>query len=217
MVEPRVLFTTKTYHNDFGPMANGGFSRKWQKCDYPFAEKWILINNVQDEDKVASLFKGGLDERAIKSSEYYQQALDFFGLTIADFKGGYYYSICELIELYLAKDFDYIVHFAGDCELDADGNWINPAIESLDGKIVTASPHCQGARMVDLDQFFSDQCYLIPVKKFRRKIYNLKEPVLPQYPPKGGDDFEHLVARYLHKFGKYRKVLGDFTYVHHNG
>jgi hypothetical protein len=209
----KVLFSTKTYQNDFMPMANGKFSSKWQKCLYPFAEKWIVINNVQDEDRVAKLFEGVAD-RVIKSSEYYQQALKFFNLKIHDFKGGYYYSICELIELYLAKDFDYICHFASDCEMEGDGNWIDYALEAINDKVVAVQPHCQGAGWEEMDQFFTDQCYLIPVKEFRRRIYNYQEPLLPQYPDKGGDDFERLAARYLHNNGKYRRILHEFNYTH---
>jgi len=210
-----VLFTSKTWGGDFYKFLQGAFDKKWLSCDYPFSAKWLLLNNkipklAYDEFRV---------EQIIDVEKYTDIVLKFFKLKKEDFKGGYYYSICELTEIYLADRFDYLVHFASDVTMSKDGNWVEKGIKILkeNPHISVVSPASTENTYHDengLDQMFSDHCYLIKVSEFRKPIYLDKEPVLDNYPKYAGNTFEKMVGRYLHNNKKYRRILDEFKTEH---
>lgn len=215
-MKPKVLFVTKTWQGDYKQILSGGFDRKIRSCEYPFDERWLIINNIDDPIGIEAF--GGIADRVILASDYAKKALDFFNLTEDDFKGGLVYSICELVELYLAAEFDYLCHFSSDSLMSPSGDWITPGLEILRyvTNVSVISPASEVNTWHDrnsLDQFFSDQCYLIDVKEWRKPIYS--EPgTIPEYPAHGGNDFEHMAAKYLRKTDRYRMILEDYGYAH---
>jgi len=211
----KVLFATKVWSGDLNKFLRGAFERKVDGCGFNFADRWLMINNGIPCRAVDDLRISG---KKIIVADHAQETLDYFGLTEDSFEGGYVYSIAELVCLYLAKDFDYLVWVQGDCLLEqSNSSFAGDAIAELIGEVSTVAPlsNCNGYHDKNgLDHFFSDQCYVVKVPEYRQKIYGLTAPVLPEYPPHGGSSFERMVGRYLHTSKRYRKILTNY-YVHH--
>lgn len=170
-----------------------------------------MINNGIPDRAVGDIQIGG---KKIVVADHAQKTLDYFGLTEASFKGGYVYSIAELVCLYLAKDFDYLVWEQGDTVLTINNNFVEKAIRILneDKNVSVVAPWSECNTWHDeqgLDHFFSDQCFVVKVSEYREQIYGLTEPILDEYPEHGGDSFERMVGRYLHNTNRFRKVLID--------
>jgi len=211
MVKPKILFATKVWGGDFAKFLSGAFDRKWQSCCYPFTHKWLFINNGVPDN-------ASFDAITVKVSDYENKVLKFFNLTKDDFKGGYYYSIEELTELYLADEFDYLCHLSSDSIITPKGDWITPGIKILENEpnvsVVSPFSECNKWDRKDYDNYFSDQGYLIRVKEFRQQIYNYRKPELPDYPPQSGETFEKRVAQYLINNNKKRRILYEFYLAH---
>ena len=205
----KVLFATKCWGGDWQKFLAGAFERKVP--DYPLCEKWLLINN-----SVPPKVKFKVD-KTIRVEDYAERALNFFNLKESDFKGGYVYSIAELVCLYLAKDFDYLVWIQGDVMVD--GKWVKKALQILRKKhyIAVVSPSSEVNTYHDelgLDQEFSDQCFVVRVREFRQQIYNYKSPNQKNYPDYGGHSFEYKCGQYLKNNNKFRKIL-TCAWAHH--
>ncbi len=208
----KVLFTTKTWKEDYTKFLSGAFKRK--VLNYSFSERWLMLNN-----EVPKEVEFNQPYRVIEVAKHAKQTLEFFNLTKEDFKGGYWYSIAELVCLYLAKDFDYLVWVQGDCLMEDSKGFVEKAIKILENKphISVVSPTSEVNTWhndLNLDQFFSDQCFVVRVKEFRQPIYNYNTPKLNQFPSHGGNSFERLAARYLHNNSKFRRILNEYHLFH---
>ncbi len=216
----KTLFTSKAWQGDYRRLLAGGFDRKHSLCKYPFDERWLLLNNIDDElDKKTVKELTGAD-LVVWAADHADEALDFFGLKKKDLGKAYYYSICELVELYLAKDFDYLCHFASDTLLSKPYDWITPSIKLMetDPTIITTSPNSEDSMAYGMkNQFFSDQAYIIKVDEWRKPgVFSYLFPDLNEFPSYGGDAlFERRAARYLNNHGKYRQLLKE-VWLHHN-
>jgi len=215
--KPTIVFSSKCWQGDYHHFLSGAFERKYKGCQYPFNEKWLMVNNITDDVKVEDLEH--LADRVVDVGGFSEEVLKFFNLKKEDFKGGYYYSIAELTAIYLAKDFDYLCWIQGDCTINPPGDWITEGIEVLEKNkdISVVSPFSENNTWHDenyLDHFFSDQGYLIRVNEFRKRIYNYQKPFLEQYPDHGGISFERMCGRYLFNTGKFRRILIDFNLNH---
>jgi hypothetical protein len=202
----RTLFTTKCWQKDYLKYLKGEFDRKTPS--FPFDEKILFLNNG-----VPSL---PFPCKTVDVIPLIDEVLEFFDLKDSDFQGGFWYSIEELTELYVAKDFDYICHYASDCS--GGGQWVHDALTvlELEKDVSVVSPRSEVNTWHDragYDQFFSDQCYLIRVNEFRQRIYDYPGTI-PDYPEHGGNSFEHRVAKYLRANNKYRKILDAYWYDH---
>lgn len=176
-----------------------------------------MINNGVPEGT-----KFSCADRQIDVEKYTQEALRWFGLNKDSFKvgkgDGFKYSIAEIVLLYLADGFDYLCYIQGDVMMEKDGNWVKEAIEILekDNSISVVSPYSEvntWANQEGLDQYFSDQAFIVRVPEFRKKIFSYKG-FNKDYPDYGGDSFEHKVHKYLKNNGKYRKILNEYYCVH---
>jgi hypothetical protein len=210
-----VLFTTKCWKNDWYKFLGNAFERKWQSCQYPFDKKWLMLNNDVPEEAMDN-FRA---DRIINVPAYADEVLDFFNLKREDFKGGFWYSIAELAELYFARDFDYLCHLSSDSLIVPPKDWITKGIEILknEPQVSVVSPSSRVNTWHNekgLDQYFSDQGYLIRVPEFRQKIYNFNKPELPDYPRHGGNSFEKKVAQYLINTNHFRRILDDVWLEH---
>ncbi len=214
-----VTFSTKTWQGDYKKiLLEGGYDRKWQPMGYNFDHKWLVVNNI-DDPMPGDIFTK-TNAAIIPAEGFAVDTLDFFGLNERSFGKGYWYSIAELVELFLADKADYLCHFASDVVMYDEGDWITPAIEIMetDKNILAVSPRC---RLPDqpprdpsgLTHYFSDHCYLIPVAPWRRRIYE-ETGWLKGYPDYGDNSFEHMAGKYLHASGHQRLLLDDYTYTH---
>ena len=210
-MKPSSLFATKTWKGDYFHFLQSAFEDKWKDCKYDFDDKWLMINNGVPKDTL----------KGIEVAPLVDEVLDFFKLKRDDFKDngydGFYYSIAELTAIYLAKDFDYLCWIQGDCRLSKPYDWVTPGIESLKKEdISVVAPFSEVNTWHDkdgLDHFFSDQAFLIKVDEFRKPIYGIKG-YMKEYPIYGGNYFEMMVGKYLHKENKYRKIITEAYYDH---
>lgn len=142
-----VTFETKCWQGDWQYLLLGGcLERIIDNCNFNFTEKILYINNVDNLAQVKRYadrkVQKGIIDKYIVVEEYAQDALNFFGINTDDFKGGYYYSIAELVSLYLCKT-DYLLHFSSDSYIvNANNNWVSTAIDALskNEKYIVANP-----------------------------------------------------------------------------
>jgi hypothetical protein len=207
-LQEKVVFATKCYYKDYYKFLQSYFDDKWKGCKYDFDDKWLILNNGIPEGT-----KFPCKTFAVSDCE--KEVLDFFKLKRDDFllngHDGYKYSIAELTAIYLAKDFKYLCYIQSDCEM-IPYNWITQGIKELETHSVV-SPYSRVNTWGETDHFFSDQAFLIKVAEFRKPIYSIPG-YMKEYPIYGGNYFEMMVGKYLHKTGKTRKIIKEAWYEH---
>lgn len=229
-----VTFETKCYEKDWEVLlkTNRLETMITRNC-FEFAERILYINNVVDPDEV-KFYAGKLKDRQVITryvfvDEFAKEALAYFGLTRDSFKGGYYYSIQELVGIYLCRT-EYLLHFAGDSLLEQPFHWIERGIEKLEHdprvKVVNCLPDgaaCEAAEQAyeeDEDFWlgygFSDQCYLVRTADYRQPIFHETHPASERYPLYGGELFERKVDSWMHNHDYLRATYKKGNYIHKN-
>lgn len=232
----KITFETKVWEKDWELiLKTPRLENILSKCNYPLDKRLLLINNVSEYRKVATeaerLVKKGVLTEFINVGEYAKKALDYFELTEKSLGVGYYYSIAELVSLYLA-DTKYLLHFSGDSIIDSKSSstWLHQGIDILESepqiKVVNLSwqkfdSSLQEELIADTDNYwtsfgFSDQMYLVRVEDFKQKIYNFTHPLSERYPKHAGELFEKRVDSWLRTQQYYRATLKDGFYKHRN-
>lgn len=231
-----ITFETKCYENDWKfILLTPYLDRMISRCQTDFTHRQLIINNVRD----LSLVRRHADEKVRQgvidayyvAEDYAREALDFFRIDRDSFGCGYYYSIAELVGLYLSRT-AYHLHFSSDAymEPNAAEPWIAQAIGLMETnpKYVTATPtwnrnfreaKAESTGETDafyLTQGFSDQCYLVRTDLFRQPIYNEQHPASARYPRYGGELFEKRVDSYLRNHDLIRLVHRQVSYFHRN-
>lgn len=204
-------------------------------CNYDFDKKILLINNVTDAGKVFKeadrLIKNGILTEYINVAEHANEALEYFELSKESLGSGYYYSISELVSLYLS-DCEYLLHFSGDTVIakETAKNWLETGLKVLESepqiKVVNLewesnSSQNRGEMISDDLSYwksigFSDQMYLVRTKDFKGKIYNHYHPDSDRYPKFAGELFEKRVDSWLRVNGFCRATLKNGRYIHRN-
>lgn len=229
-----VTFETKCYEKDWEIiLKTGRLEAMISRNQYDFDERILYINNVQDPDKVRG-YAERLKTRGVITShvlveDHADEALAFFGLDRDSFNGGYYYSIQELVGIYLCKT-DYLLHFSGDSILEKPLPWIEQAIHELtsDTRVSVATclwnrKHNDAKRIHQgqnddfwLVEGFSDQCYLVKTLDFRAQIYHEKHANSEHFPVYGGELFEKRVDAWMRTCGYLRSVYKHGSYLSKN-
>lgn len=226
-------FETKCYENDWETLIkHNGLQRKIENTNYNFTKKILFINNVNDINLVKKEADTLVNQNIIDSycvvEDYADEVLNKFNITKESFKGGYYYSIAELVSIYLCET-DYLLHLSGDSIIEnKEFNWIDKAIDIIENnqKILVANPtwnfkyYEAKAESFDEDDDwyygygFSDQSYLIKTSKFNKSIYNEYNPASDRYPPYGGELFEKRIDSYMRNKELYRITSKHISYSH---
>lgn len=230
-----VIFETKCYENDWEILLRTNrLEQMIENCNYNFNKRILYLNNItnMNEAVVASEFaikKGIIDEYYIVEN-YAAAALQFFNLDVNSFVGGYYYSIAELVGIYLCQT-PYLLHFSSDSIMAKTSvPWVAQSIVEMEknSNIIVANPvwnfQIKEARNESikenshwyLGQGFSDQCYLIKTEEFKKQIYNETNPYSERYPKYGGELFEKRVDAYMRNHKKYRITHKGCSYLHQN-
>ena len=222
-----VTFETKVYENDWEFILIGNYlSRMIRNCDYNFAKKTLIINNVSNPKRVAKYAQKKVKEGVIDAfyvvDDYINEALEHFQLTRKDLGRGYYYSSAEIVGLYLCKT-DFLCHFSSDSILIPNrANWIRESIEMFNqnDKIIVSNPLWAKIILYNSlyinksfhfsDAGFSDQCYLLSMKNINKDFLIHHHPEGDQLYPKHGDD---LFEKRVFSFMKYHDVL-RITAIH---
>ena len=215
MTFPAVTFETKCYEKDWEILLKTDrLENMISRNRFEFAEKILYINNVNEPDLVKEyaqrLQARGVISNYILVDDYAQKALEFFGLDRESFKGGYYYSIQELVGIFLCRT-EFLLHFSSDSILDGSFAWIEKGVQRLraDQHIKVVNPLWnrkfreaeQESSGEDEDFWlgsgFSDQCYLVRNTDFKARIYGESHPDSQRYPVYGGELFEKRVDSWL--------------------
>lgn len=230
-----VTFEIKVYENDWEYILKNNYLDKIiSRCNYNFERKILFINNVNNLEKVKRYankkVSQGIIDGCFVVDEYANEALNYFNIEKESFKGGYYYSIAELVSIYLCET-KYLLHFSSDTFL-AENNidWIDDAIKVFEEKedIIVANPtwnfsyeKAKKESIFEIDDFyvsygFSDQCYLIKTNVFKKQIYNENHIDSVRYPKYGGQLFEKRVDSFMRNHNKLRITSKKVSYLHVN-
>jgi len=229
-----VTFETKCYEKDWEILLRTGrLESMIRRNRFDFAERILYINNVADPDRVrfyAERLKiRGIITEHVLVDDHADEALAHFGLDRDSFKGGYYYSIQELVGIYRCRT-DYLLHFSGDSVLNGPFSWIDLALNKMkeDSRVKVATCLWNGrtheAETESLEQDrdfwlgygFSDQCYLVRTSDFKAQIYGERHPDSERFPVYGGELFEKRVDAWLRSHGFLRAVYKHGSYRHKN-
>ncbi len=230
-----VTFETKCYENDWEFVLLGNYLKRMiETCNFKFSKRVLLINNVEDIEKVSyhavKKIKAGVIDEFHVIEEHASSVLNFFNIDINSFNGGYYYSIAELTGIYLCTT-KYLLHFSSDSLLEKTGkSWINEAIEIFKTRsdVFVANPtwdfryeHAKEESFDSIGDFylgygFSDQCYLVEAERYRKPIYNEQHPASERYPKYGGELFEKRIDSYMHNHDLLRITSKHLSYFHRN-
>jgi len=234
-VDQNVTFEIKVYENDWEYILKGSYLEKIIcRCNYTFKRKVLFINNVNNLEKVKKyaekkVLKGVIDEYFVVNL-YEQEALSYFNIKKESFRGGYYYSIAELVSIYLCET-KYLLHFSSDSFLTKKNmNWIDDAIKIFkeNDDVIVANPtwnfdykQAKKESLFEIDDFyvsygFSDQCYLIKTNVFKKQIYSENHIDSLRYPIYGGELFEKRVDSFMRNNNKLRITSKKVSYIHIN-
>ena len=228
----KIKIETKCWDGDWEILLKSNRIQKLVEYNcYNFSNVSLLINNVQDLDKVRSyadkLVANSTITEYIIVEDFAKETLDFFNLSKASLGRGYYYSISELVGIYLSKE-DYILHFSSDSFLKEKINWIDSSIKELNkiNKVVNFvwNNKFNEAKNEAFDSKndhyysygFSDQMYLIKTEDFKKPIYNEKNIESERYPEYGGELFEKRVDSWLRNNSFNRLTYKNASYFHKN-
>lgn len=234
-VNHNVTFETKVYENDWEYILKGNYlDIIIARCNYKFKEKILFINNVKDIKKVKKYADKkvvqGIIDRYFVVKDYENEALNYFNIEKDSFKDGFYYSIAELVSIYLCET-KYLLHFSSDSFIDDSTiNWIDGAIKIFEEKdnIIVANPtwnyaynQAKKEAISEIDDFFvgygfSDQCYLIKSEVFKKQVYNETNIASNRYPEYGGELFEKRVDSFMRNHNKLRITSKKVSYFHIN-
>jgi hypothetical protein len=232
-----VSFFTCCYEADWEFfLKEGRLKEMIERCNYAFASRNLIINNVNDKNEVIQYaglaIKNGIIDNYFFSEDYASHVLEKFSVKRKSFRldgfDGYCYSIAPLTAIYLCST-AYILYFMGDCMLNEKYafNWIENGVNKLQGdKIFCITPLWNyytkkaeseifaGDDIYYYDQGFSDQCFLASAKKMNGNIYNeynVKSEIFPVY---GGNHFERRIFCYINNANYLRCVMKNIVYTH---
>lgn len=231
-----ITFETKCYENDWEFLLKTTYLDEMiERCQTRFTHKQLLINNVNDLSKVRQYADHKVREGIIDNyyivDDYAEEALRFFHLDKNSLGKGYYYSIAELVGLYLSGT-PYHLHFSSDARMEKHGdcNWISEAMALMEThpEYIIANAvwnhkykEAQKESVSEEENFyvgygFSDQCYLVQTELFRKPIFNEHNQASDRYPSYGGELFEKRVDSYMRNHELKRITHKKNSYIHKN-
>lgn len=207
----------------------------FKRCSHSSAKKILYINNVNSIPRVTEYIKPLINRRIIDQyvvvEEHANKALEHFGLKAEDLGIGYYYSIAELVSIYLC-DTKYLLHFSSDTlpQSNHGKEWIHDCLKVLEhnSKVMVCNltwdkrfKEAKKESLFEDDSFyygpgFSDQMYMIRSNDFKQKIYFDKNTVSERYPKYGGDLFEKRVDSWMQNNDFLRATHKKSFYLHQN-
>ena len=133
-----VTVETKVWEKDWDLIIKTPFlERTINRCGDSVSKRVLYINNVKNEQQVIQaanqLVSKGTIDSWILVEEHAEQALSYFNLSKEKLGVGYYYSIAELVSIYLC-DTKYLLHFSGDATVvkAAPQDWLIRGIKVLE-------------------------------------------------------------------------------------
>ncbi len=198
---------------------------------FPFAEKILIINNVDNLEEVKRAAQAKVDEKILTRYVVADESiLTFFDLKRTDFERDwqYYNALAPLTAIYEGQC-EYLLYLTGDVRLDVPLDWIRPSLKWMekDFQIKVANPiwnsQCKEAKkesyrttwnFFQAKEGFSDQLFLVRRVDFRQPIYKEIRPDSHHYPR--GDVFEKRVFSYMKNRNWERIIYRRGSYTHQN-
>ena len=233
-----VSFFTNCYEGDWERVLIGDRLRAMiERCGIDFFEKILIINNVNDRNKVEKFAAEAVEKKIIDayyfSEDHSEQILSAFSITrksfMLDFYDGYWYSMGPLSAVYFCKS-KYLLYFTCDCIMSPNANslWIEDAIKlfKTDAQIFVANPVWNNELAEASKECFkednnwyygsgfSDQCFLVEKGKLYGNIYNEYHRTSERYPVYAGRLFEMRVDSYMKKKQFIRITSKNAYYIH---
>lgn len=228
---PTIGFQTSCYEKSFDLLLNKGLFQHYLEL-FPktnFTEKFIVINNVEQRDKVENIVKNIPDIKYYFAYDEIDKVLPHFEVSVFDLLPGIYYSVQHFVGMYYTNC-DYLFHVSEDCNIDnLNSEFLTDCINILESNddYLLAQPRWgidpeKGAKEEEIrtdNNFyiakgFSDQLYIAKTKIFKENIYNYEHPDSNRYPTKGGNAFERRVNSYMWCNDKYRAIHKDYHYLY---
>jgi len=225
-----ITFETKCWEQDWEYIIKEGYEEKLAPFyGYKFANKHLIINNVKNLSLVCEeaekLKSRGVIDNWYVVSNYENETLKFFNIERDSFidKGadGYYYSIAELVSIYVLKT-KYLLHFSSDSILKTNGSdWLSNSIELMEtnNNLVCVTPYWHNDNShtgIDYSCRFSDQCFFKKADVFKKPIYNTLDCVDGMFPKHGGNSFERRVYSYLYNNLDTQLIATDYNHYYHH-
>jgi hypothetical protein len=232
MTYPAVTLETKCWQADWKLLlTTNRLEVLAERNAFPFAERVLMINNVDDYSKVVrhadrAVARGWITKYVVVR-DHIDEALRFFQLTPEALGKGYVYSVAEFVSVYVCRT-PFLLHYAGDSLPAERCDWIPDALE-----LFTRDPRVRVANLTwdhkyeeagdesveETDDFyigfgFSDQCWLVRTADFRAPIYNHSHPASARYPDYGGELFEKRVDAWMRTTGALRGTYKSGSYIH---
>lgn len=231
-----ITLETKVWENDWELILKTSRLKELvNRCKHQFDKKILYINNVKDSLEVESYAQRWIDKGVIDQfvhvHKHADAALAFFNLSKEKLGKGYYYSIAELVSIYLTET-THLLHFSSDAipEKNIPLNWLNQGIQVLqenpqvkvfnltwDKKYNEAQNESVSE---DSNAFlgygFSDQMYLIRTADFKAPIYEEVNAASERYPSYGGELFEKRVDSWMRNHQFLRATYKHGSYLHKN-
>jgi hypothetical protein len=234
---PSVDFETKCWEQDWRLICEPNYlSRMIERCNYAFQKRRVIINNVGDLDLVAKalgrLVSLGVIDEFCTADALADEALARYQISRPSFRGGYYYSIAELVGI-MSSSADYLLHFSSDSIMEGrirTARWVGEAVAIMQERddVIVANPAwnwrfrkaaaVSEGRVGDfyVECGFSDQCYLIKRAVFDAPIYGHDHPDAAIFPAHGGNSFERRAFSFMRACGKKRITHSKESYWHRN-
>ncbi|MBU6446108.1 MAG: hypothetical protein KGQ49_01765, partial [Verrucomicrobia bacterium] len=98
---------------------------------YPFFERLLIINNVDDPALVERIAQEKVEQGLLTRVVLARDVLSYFGLQRSDFNEWQYYNaLAPLMAIYEARG-DYLLYLTGDVSLRKPVQWIDKAIRFM--------------------------------------------------------------------------------------
>jgi hypothetical protein len=196
---------------------------------FPFSEKMLVINNVDDLELVKKAGEKKVDEGVLTRFVVAEDILHFFSLKRSDFNEWQYYNaLAPLMAIHECKS-DYLLYSTGDVYLKRRVNWIGKAIRFME-----KTPQVKVANLTWNDNYkeakkescrgtwnfyvskrgFSDQMFLVRKKDFYAPIYGQIREDSHHFPR--GDVFEKRIFSYMLNKNWERITFRRGSYTHEN-
>lgn len=203
--------------------------RQIENHRFPFAERLLIINNVDDLKAVQQAAQVKIDQGVLTRIVVAQDILPFFQLQRSDFTDWQYYNALAPLAAIHACQSDYLLYLTGDVYLKKPMHWLPKTLRCMgshpqfkvanltwNGKTDEAKQESYRRtwNFYVAKQGFSDQMFLIRTSDFRAPIYGEIHPDSHHYPR--GDVFEKRVFSYMKNRNWERITFRRGSYTHEN-
>lgn len=194
---------------------------------YRFAQRTVLINNVDDPAHARELARERVDEgeidRFVFVADRLRDALNRTGMTREDLEPMPYFIDWALVAVCLDGP-EYVLHWDADCRLVEPVDWVTPSLELMqrDPRVLVANPNWE---IGNLDEFtlendgrfalahgFSDQVFLARKSDLAAPVYKQRCVARWRYPFPW--IYEARIDAYQRHNDRLRATYRDATYLH---